>query len=42
MSQVLKERYQNEIVPALMKSLDLNNVMQVPRVSKGGYQYWLR
>lgn len=34
MSQLLKERYQKEIVPALMKSLNLENVMQVPRVDK--------
>jgi large subunit ribosomal protein L5 len=30
----LKERYQNEIVPALLKGLDLDNVMQVPRLQK--------
>jgi large subunit ribosomal protein L5 len=30
----LKERYQKEIVPALMKALDLKNVMEVPRVQK--------
>jgi len=30
----LKERYQKEIVPALMKQLDLQNVMQVPRLQK--------
>lgn len=30
----LKERYQKEMVPALMKSLDLKNVMQVPRLEK--------
>jgi large subunit ribosomal protein L5 len=30
----LKERYQKEIVPALMKALDLTNVMQVPRLQK--------
>lgn len=34
MSIVLRERYKNEIVPALMKSLNLMNVMQVPRVQK--------
>ncbi len=34
MSQVLKELYQKEIVPALMKSLDMTNVMEVPRVKK--------
>jgi large subunit ribosomal protein L5 len=31
---VLKERYQNELAPALMKSLNLNNVMEVPRIVK--------
>lgn len=30
----LKERYQTEIVPALQKGLDLENVMQVPRLQK--------
>lgn len=30
----LKERYQKEIVPALLKGLDLENVMQVPRLQK--------
>jgi large subunit ribosomal protein L5 len=30
----LKERYQKEVVPALMKQLDINNVMQVPRLQK--------
>lgn len=30
----LKERYQKEIVPALMKALDLTNVMEVPRLQK--------
>jgi large subunit ribosomal protein L5 len=34
MSQILKERYQKEVVPALMKSLNLENIMQVPRVEK--------
>ena len=34
MTHVLKERYQKEIVPALMKSLNLDNVMEVPRVTK--------
>jgi len=34
MSIVLKERYNQEIVPALMKSLNLTNIMQVPRVQK--------
>jgi large subunit ribosomal protein L5 len=30
----LKERYQTEVVPALMKSLSFENLMQVPRVQK--------
>jgi large subunit ribosomal protein L5 len=30
----LKERYQTEVVPALMKSLGLDNVMQVPKLQK--------
>jgi len=30
----LKERYQTEIVPALMKSLNLDNVMEVPKLQK--------
>ena len=34
MAHYLKERYQEEIVPALMKSLNLDNVMQVPRLEK--------
>lgn len=34
MSQVLKDRYANEIAPALMKALALDNVMQVPRIQK--------
>jgi large subunit ribosomal protein L5 len=34
MGHILKERYQNEIMPALMKSLQLRNTMEVPRVRK--------
>ncbi|MHC1783925.1 MAG: 50S ribosomal protein L5 [Anaerolineaceae bacterium] len=30
----LKERFQKEIVPALQKGLDLENVMEVPRLQK--------
>src|ERR671939_147264 len=30
----LKERYKNEIVPALMKELEYTNIMQVPKVEK--------
>jgi large subunit ribosomal protein L5 len=30
----MKERYQQEIVPALKKTLGVDNVMQVPRISK--------
>jgi large subunit ribosomal protein L5 len=31
---VLKERYQSEVVPALIKSLNFDNVMQVPKIEK--------
>ena len=31
---ILKERYQKEISPALLKSLGLKNVMQIPRITK--------
>lgn len=34
MSIVLKERYKEEIVPTLMKSLKLTNIMEVPRITK--------
>ena len=34
MDIVLKEQYQNEVAPALMKSLKFENVMQVPRIQK--------
>lgn len=30
----LRERYKKEVAPALMKSLNLTNVMQVPRIKK--------
>lgn len=30
----LKELYQNEVAPALMKGLNLDNVMQIPRIQK--------
>ena len=30
----MQEQYNNEIVPALRKSFDLKNVMQVPRIEK--------
>lgn len=30
----LKETYQQEIVPTLMESLNLDNIMQVPRIKK--------
>ena len=30
----LRERYNNEIVPALQKTFELKNIMQVPRVEK--------
>lgn len=34
MSQVLRDRYYNEVVPALMKTLHLKNVMETPRIQK--------
>ena len=34
MSHWLKDRYQSEIVPALMDTFQFENVMQVPRVQK--------
>ncbi len=34
MSNILKERYLNEVVPGLEKSLDFHNTMQVPRIKK--------
>lgn len=30
----LKERYQKEVVPGLMKALEMKNMMQVPRIQK--------
>ena len=30
----LKERYKNDVVPALMKELEYKNIMQVPRLDK--------
>jgi len=34
MSHWLKDRYQDEIVPALRESLQIENIMQVPKVQK--------
>jgi large subunit ribosomal protein L5 len=34
MSHRLKERYSSEIAPALMKTLNLSNVMEIPRIKK--------
>jgi len=34
MSEALKERYETEIAPALMKALNLDNVMEIPRIKK--------
>jgi large subunit ribosomal protein L5 len=34
MAHYLRERYQKEIVPALMKEFNLRNTMEVPRLSK--------
>ena len=33
-STILKNKYTNEIVPALMKKFDIKNIMQVPKVQK--------
>lgn len=30
----MKERYQNEVVPAMMKALNLTNTMEAPRIQK--------
>ncbi|MRR32428.1 50S ribosomal protein L5, partial [bacterium] len=30
----MKEKYQNDVMPALMKGLSLANVMEVPRIEK--------
>ncbi|MFC2064548.1 50S ribosomal protein L5 [Chloroflexota bacterium] len=30
----MKEKYQNEIVPALIKTFEFKNIMEVPRISK--------
>lgn len=34
MGHILKERYHNEVVPKLKKTLSLDNIMQVPKVKK--------
>ena len=34
MSILLKERYESEVAPNLMKSLNLKNAMQIPRIEK--------
>jgi large subunit ribosomal protein L5 len=34
MDSLMKDRYQNEVAPALMKSLKMSNIMEVPRVKK--------
>ncbi len=34
MSILLKERYESEVAPSLMKSLNLKNAMQIPRIEK--------
>jgi len=31
---IMKERYQKEITPALMKALGMKNVMEIPRIKK--------
>jgi large subunit ribosomal protein L5 len=34
MGSILKERYQKEVVPALMKALNVSNIMDIPRITK--------
>lgn len=34
MSHIMKDRYQQEIVPGLMKALSLDNIMEVPHIEK--------
>jgi len=34
MSHILQKRYRDDVAPALFKELNLDNVMQVPRISK--------
>jgi large subunit ribosomal protein L5 len=34
MSQIFRDRYINEVAPALMDALNLDNVMQIPRIQK--------
>jgi large subunit ribosomal protein L5 len=34
MSEALKERYETEVAPALKKALNMDNVMEIPRIKK--------
>jgi large subunit ribosomal protein L5 len=34
MMNILRERYQNEVAPALEKALGVDNIMQIPRIKK--------
>jgi large subunit ribosomal protein L5 len=34
MNQVMKDRYYQEVIPTLQKSLNLKNIMQVPKIKK--------
>jgi large subunit ribosomal protein L5 len=34
MAHAMKERYEQEVAPGLMKALNLDNIMQVPRIKK--------
>ena len=34
MSQYFRERYKNEVAPALMDALNLDNAMEIPRIEK--------
>ncbi len=38
----LKEQYQKEVVPALMKKFEYKSIMQVPKLDKNSYKYRIR
>ena len=38
MKSRLKEKYENEILPKLLKDLDYNNIMEVPKIQKISFQ----
>ena len=38
----LREQYEKEVIPALMKKFNYKSVMQVPKLDKDSYKYWFR